>query len=337
MTQTNEGATTLERVAGGVLVLGLLAGPVGTHVYWMRGGTWGLGRSTTTTGIRIVALVVVVLLVAAVLVVLARIGLWQQEYVPDRVVRLLAWGLAGFFLLHGLLSLVEGTVSKSLPEWWLYGPSGLMLGLLAFVVARSGRARVPTHRVQLVRGDRNTPPKPRNGRLPMAGGQLSVMHARIAGGASGVILAGALALIVDMFLGWVRVTAYSPGLLDTPLTFDMQATGSGWAGWGVVGGILAIVLLLWHVRSLKRHPYTVEAAAVTAALAAATAGFTIWHALTAEAEVISAEGTLFVTVTRLWPAKAAIGLSAAVVAAATVRLVIAALPCVYLTAPRTRP
>lgn len=140
MTHTNGGATTLERVAGLLLVLGLLTGPVGTHVYWMVGGTWGLGRSTTTTGIRVVALVVVLLLVAAVLVVLARIGLWQQAYVSDRVVRLLAWGLAGFFLLHGSLSLVEGWVTGSLPEWWLYGPSGLALGLLALVVANSGGA-----------------------------------------------------------------------------------------------------------------------------------------------------------------------------------------------------
>lgn len=75
MTHAKHGATTLERVAGGLLVLGVLAGPVGTHVYWMLGGTWGLGRSTTTTGIRIVAVIVVLLLAAAVLVVLARIGL----------------------------------------------------------------------------------------------------------------------------------------------------------------------------------------------------------------------------------------------------------------------
>ena len=153
MTAGTEGATRRVRVAALLLIAGLAAGPVGTHVYWMLGGTWGLGRSTTTTGIRIVAAVVVLLLVAAVLVVLARIRLWQQAYVSDRVVRILAWGLAGFFLLHGSLSLVEGLVSN-LPEWWLYGPSGLVLALLAFVVAGSGGARphlrrphrtLPTH------------------------------------------------------------------------------------------------------------------------------------------------------------------------------------------------
>jgi hypothetical protein len=134
-----EVASRRVRAAALLLIVGLLAGPVATHVYWMLGGTWGLDRPTTTTGIRIVAAVVVLLLVAAVLVVLARIGLWRQAYVSDRVVRLLAWGLAGFFLLHGLLSLTEGWVSN-ITGWWLYGPSGLVLGLLALVVAGSSGA-----------------------------------------------------------------------------------------------------------------------------------------------------------------------------------------------------
>lgn len=151
-----------------------------------------------------------------------------------------------------------------------------------------------------------------------------VVRARIDWGASAVIFAGVLALIVDMFLGWVKVTVYSPGLFGTSLTFDAQATGSGWAGWGIVGGILAVALVFWHARSLRRRPVSVGAAAVTVALAAATAGFTTWQALTGEADVVSAEGTLFVTVTRLWPSEAAIGLTAVVAAAATTRLVIAA-------------
>jgi hypothetical protein len=158
----------------------------------------------------------------------------------------------------------------------------------------------------------------------LTGGQTEVVtRARIDRGASAVIFAGLLALIVDMFLGWVKVTVYSPGLGGTPLTFDMQVTGSGWAGWGVVGGILAVVLVLWHARSPRRRPVSVGTAAVTFVLAAAIAGFTIWQALTGEADVVSTEGTLFVTVNRLWPAEAAIGLTAAVAAAAMTRLVVA--------------
>ena len=150
------------------------------------------------------------------------------------------------------------------------------------------------------------------------------MRARVDRGASVVIFAGVLGLIIDMFLGWVNVTVYSAGLFGTPLTVDMQVTGSGWAGWGIVGGILAIVLVCWHVWSLRTQRVSVGAAAVTVAMAAATATFTIWQALTGEVDVVSAEGTLFVTVTRLWPAEAAIGLTAAVAVAATTRLVIAA-------------
>src|SRR4029079_12921584 len=59
MTPGIELASRRVRVAALLLIAGLAAGPVGTHVYWMLGGTWGLGRSTTTTGIRIVAVVVV--------------------------------------------------------------------------------------------------------------------------------------------------------------------------------------------------------------------------------------------------------------------------------------
>ena len=149
-------------------------------------------------------------------------------------------------------------------------------------------------------------------------------RARIESGASAVIFAGLLALIVDMFLGWVKVTVYSAGLFGTSLTLDMEVTGSGWSGWGIVAGILAVVLMFWHARSLRRRSASFGAAAVTAVLAAATAGFTIWQALTGEADVVTADGTLFVSVTRLWPAGVAIGLTAAVVAAATTRLVIAA-------------
>lgn len=133
------------RVVALLLIGGLVAGPIGTHVYWLMGGTWGLGRSTSSTGIQVVAAVVVLGLVGAVLVVLARVGLWQQAFVSERLIRVLAWGLAAFFMGHGLLSLIEG-LAWTLDEWWLYGPSGLVLGLLAFIVAGSGGAWPRFHR-----------------------------------------------------------------------------------------------------------------------------------------------------------------------------------------------
>jgi hypothetical protein len=137
--QGTEAASRRERVAAFLLIAGFVAGPIGTHVYWMLGGTWGLGRSTTTIGIQVVAAAVVALLGGAVLVVLARVGVWHQAYVSDRVIRFLAWSLAVFFLGHGMLSFAEGLV-WNLDEWWLYGPGGLVIGALALVVAGSGGA-----------------------------------------------------------------------------------------------------------------------------------------------------------------------------------------------------
>ena len=69
---------------------------------WAAPGGSGLEGTYSATGVRVVAAVVVLLLVAAVLVVLARVGLWQQEIVSDRVIRFFAWALAGVFLLETL-------------------------------------------------------------------------------------------------------------------------------------------------------------------------------------------------------------------------------------------
>lgn len=147
MTPRAEGATRRVRVAALLLIAGLAAGPLASHVYWMLGGTWGLHRSvdghieqSTTTGIRVVAAIVLVLVGAAVLVVLARVGLWQQTFVSDRLIRVFAWALAGVFLLEALASF---TWSREY-EWWLYGPVSLVLGLLALVVARSGAVQRQT-------------------------------------------------------------------------------------------------------------------------------------------------------------------------------------------------
>ena len=153
-----EGATRI-RVVATLLILALSAGPAATHLYWMLGGTWGL-HDESTTGIRIVAALVVLLIVAAVLVVLARVGLWQQTFVSDGVLRILSWGLVGFFLLHALVSFAEGWAG-TLHEWWLYGPGGLAIGLLAFVVAGSGGTWPHFHQPRWISGSRTGPETPK--------------------------------------------------------------------------------------------------------------------------------------------------------------------------------
>jgi Protein of unknown function (DUF3995) len=145
------------RLVALLLLAGLVVGPMSTHVYWMLGGTWGLHRTVvgdrvveegvTSTGTRIVAAVVVVLLVAAVLVVLARVGLWQQALVPSRLIRFFAWALAAVFLLETLAAL---TWSRG-HEWWMYGPVSLVIGVLALAVAGSGGGWWPP------RSDRSLP------------------------------------------------------------------------------------------------------------------------------------------------------------------------------------
>jgi hypothetical protein len=132
-----EGATRRIRVVAALLIVALAAGPVATHLYWMLGGTWGLDGSPSSTGIGVVAAVVVLLMVAAVLVVLARVGWWQQTFVPDRLIRILAWALAAVFMVETLAAF---TWSRGEELWWLYGPAGLVIGLLALVVAGSGGA-----------------------------------------------------------------------------------------------------------------------------------------------------------------------------------------------------
>ncbi len=150
MAQRAGGAGRRVRVAALLLIAALAAGPVGTHFYWMLGGTWGLHRSgvgtpegSTSTGIRVVAAVVIVLLLAAVLVVLARVELWQQVLLPNRIIRFFAWALAAIFLVEALASF---TWSRE-HEWWMYGPVSLVIAVLALVVAGSGgewqRIRAP--------------------------------------------------------------------------------------------------------------------------------------------------------------------------------------------------
>jgi len=143
-----EGVSRRVRVAALLLIAGLVAGPVSTHVYWLLGGTWGLYTNgvhdeVATTGTRVVAAIVIVLLIAAVLVVLARVGLWRQAFVSERMIRFFAWALAAVFLLETVAAF---TWSRGEWGWWMYGPVSLVIAVLALVVAGSGGARPRLHR-----------------------------------------------------------------------------------------------------------------------------------------------------------------------------------------------
>jgi uncharacterized protein DUF3995 len=136
------------RLAALFLIGALMAGPLGTHVYWMLGGTWGLYTNgihddVASTGTRVVSAVVVLLLVAAVLVVLARVGVWKQRWVSDRMIRAFAWALAAVFLLETLGAF---TWSRDEWGWWMYGPVSLLIAVPALVVASSDGSGPRVHR-----------------------------------------------------------------------------------------------------------------------------------------------------------------------------------------------
>jgi Protein of unknown function (DUF3995) len=148
-----QGSTRRIRVAAALLIVGLAAGPAASHLYWLLGGTWGLYTrgvrdEVATTGVRVLAAVVLVLLVAGVSVVLARVGLWQQAFVSDRMIRFFAWALAAVFMLETLAAL---TWSRSEELWWMYGPVSFVIAALALVVAGSGGARPRFHRLHRTR------------------------------------------------------------------------------------------------------------------------------------------------------------------------------------------
>lgn len=135
------------RVAAALLIAGLVAGPATEHFYWILGGTWGLEGADASTGIRVVSAIVVALVVLGVLVILARVGWWQQAYVSERAIRILAWVLPVFFLGEALAAFGRKAFSlDGTDHWELYGPVSLVLGLLALVVAGSGSAWPRLHR-----------------------------------------------------------------------------------------------------------------------------------------------------------------------------------------------
>ena len=73
----------------------------------------------------------------AVWVVLARVGLRQQAFLSDRMIRLFAWALAAVFVVE---TAVAFTWNRGEELWWLYGPVSLVIAVLALVVAGTGGA-----------------------------------------------------------------------------------------------------------------------------------------------------------------------------------------------------
>ena len=73
------------------------------------------------------------------------------------------------------------------------------------------------------------------------------MNARTLKEASTLVLLGStLALLVVLFLDWHRTTVDIAGVTH------VEASTSGWNGWGLLAGVAAIVLVVLNVRRMRR-------------------------------------------------------------------------------------
>jgi hypothetical protein len=90
--------------------------------------------------------------------------------------------------------------------------------------------------------------------------------------ATKVLLVAGVLMFIDLFFAWQKEC------VDTPIG-DVCGTRSGWAGWGVLIGLLVIALIVWEGITLagiaSNLNVPVAASMVTAALAAAILLFTI--------------------------------------------------------------
>jgi hypothetical protein len=91
--------------------------------------------------------------------------------------------------------------------------------------------------------------------------------------ATKVLLGAGVLMFIDLFLSWQKVCVSAPGFPEA------CGTRSGWAGWGVLIGLLTIALIAWEGITLagiaSNLNVPVAATIVSAALAAGILVFTI--------------------------------------------------------------
>jgi hypothetical protein len=131
-----------------------------------------------------------------------------------------------------------------------------------------------------------------------------------------VAAAASLLFVVDLFLGWQRVSVEVAGVVD------VEETSSGWHGWGFVAGVGALLLLAVAIGELRGAGTLTGHALVAAILAVGLLLFTCFAVFTGDASVDVATGAVAVEVdSTLWPAWAGLVLAAIAAVAALFPLV----------------
>ncbi len=130
--------------------------------------------------------------------------------------------------------------------------------------------------------------------------------------AGGLVLGGAVLLFADLFLDWRKLTVDLPAL-------QLNTGSSGWAGWGVVAGVLLVALLAWE--SARWAGYrSADPDAIPAIMSLGVLAFVIVRFFE-DATNVSVGGVVNIgEASRQWPAYAGLVLAVVVAAAACVRL-----------------
>jgi hypothetical protein len=123
-------------------------------------------------------------------------------------------------------------------------------------------------------------------------------------------------LFIDLFLGWHRAAVSVAGVVD------VHSDESAWAGWGALGGLLLIVLLLWEGLRLGGAVVAqdISGSIVSLTLALAVAAFTAIEFFTGTAGVQVGSIVAVGVHGRQWPAYAGLVLAVFLVLAAVVQL-----------------
>jgi hypothetical protein len=120
-----------------VIAAGLIAAIVGLHAYWALGGSWAAdtlsgGHEVPPKGVIWLA---AALLAATAIIHLGRVGIGWARGLPDGVLHVAAWVIAGAFWLAALTNLSSGNTWSMAVS----APVSALLAALATVVAMRRR------------------------------------------------------------------------------------------------------------------------------------------------------------------------------------------------------